>query len=181
MNKTLNSEVSNKKYVGWIWVLSIAIPIVVAVLMLMPKIDIQSGFDIKILPHVNAILNTATSVCLILGFLFIKSKNEKAHRIMMVSAFALSLLFLLSYVLYHATAASTPYGGEGWLRSLYFFILITHILLAIVVVPLVLFALYLAFTRQITKHKRLVKWAYPIWLYVAVTGVTVYLMISPYY
>ena len=100
---------------------------------------------------------------------------------MMVSAFVLGALFLVSYVLYHGSAPSTSFGGEGWIRSLYYFVLLTHIILAAVVVPLVLVALYFALSDRIVQHKKLVKYAYPIWLYVSITGVLVYLMIRPYY
>jgi putative membrane protein len=174
-------KVDAQKYIRLIWAVSIAIPVVVALLMVMPKMGFTTGFDFRILPHINAVLNTATSVSLLLGLYFIKTGREHLHRASMLTAFTLSAIFLVSYVLYHSSAPSTPFGGEGWVRSFYFFILITHILLAIAVVPLVLLALFFALTRQIAKHKKLVKVAYPVWLYVAVTGVTVYWMIKPYY
>lgn len=180
-SSTVSSQSPYLKYVRWIWVISVAIPLVVAALMVLPKIGFTTGFNFGILPHINALLNSATTVCLLLGLYFIKSGRESMHRASMITAFALSAVFLVSYVLYHSSAPSTPFGGEGWVRGLYFFILISHILLAIAVVPLVLMALFLALTRQISKHKRLVKVAYPVWLYVAVTGVTVYWMIKPYY
>ena len=99
----------------------------------------------------------------------------------MISAFVLGTLFLVSYVIYHSSVPSTSYGGEGMVKGIYYFFLLTHILLAAVVVPLVLTALYFAIKQQFDRHKRIVKWAYPIWLYVSITGVVVYLMISPYY
>ena len=105
----------------------------------------------------------------------------KYHRISMMSAFVLGSLFLVSYVIYHSMADSTTFGGEGWIRPVYYFLLLSHILLAIVVVPFVLFAFYFALTDKIEKHKKIVKYTFPIWLYVSVTGVLVYLMISPYY
>jgi putative membrane protein len=99
----------------------------------------------------------------------------------MITAFALSSLFLICYVIYHYQAPSTKFMGEGLIRGVYFFILITHIILAAIVVPFVLLSIYFAITKQFTKHKKIVKWTFPIWLYVAITGVIVYLMISPYY
>ena len=99
----------------------------------------------------------------------------------MIAAFALSCLFLLSYVTYHALTESTKYGGEGWVRSVYFFILITHIILAAIIVPLVLFTMTRGLQKRYDKHRRVAKWTWPLWLYVAVTGVIVYLMLSPYY
>jgi len=133
------------------------------------------------LPHLNALLNSITSVLLLLGLYFIKRKNVVAHRSTMLSAFMLGSVFLVSYILYHITHESTPFGGKGWIRPVYYFLLVSHIILSIVVVWFVLRAVYFAVSGQIARHKATVKWAYPIWLYVSITGVVVYFMIAPYY
>ncbi len=133
------------------------------------------------LPFVNACINTLTAISLSLGLFFIKQKNIKAHRAMMLTSFTLGSVFLVSYVMYHLSNESTPFGGVGAIRPVYYFLLISHITLSIGVVWFVLKALYFALTGQIASHKKIVKWAYPIWLYVSITGVVVYVMISPYY
>jgi putative membrane protein len=153
---------------------------VVALLLgIRQKIDL--GDWTTALPHVNGIINTATSLMLILGFYFVKQGNLSAHKIAMTIAFGLGSLFLVSYVLYHISNESTSFGGEGWIRPVYYFLLISHIVLSVVVVWFVLKAVYYAFSGQIELHKKVVKWAFPIWLYVSITGVIVYLLISPYY
>ncbi|GAB4395733.1 MAG: DUF420 domain-containing protein [Microscillaceae bacterium] len=176
------ADKTNRFYLTLIGVISVLIPIVVAFLFFggnnFTRIE---GLKVTFLPHLNAVLNTATFICLVLGGWMIRQKKVAWHRTFMMSAFVLSSIFLVSYVVYHNNAQSTPFGGQGLIRYVYFFILITHILLAAVVVPFVLLAIYFAWTRQITRHKKIVKWTYPIWTYVAATGVIVYLMISPYY
>jgi len=175
------SPAQNNKFLAIIAVLSVAIPIVVAILLFIPQTGKLGDLDVSFLPHLNGILNSATAICLIVGFFFIRNKNENAHRAMMMSAFVLSSIFLVSYVIYHYQAPPTSFGGEGIIRPVYYFLLVTHIILAAVVVPFVLLAFYYALSKQISKHKKIVKYTFPIWLYVAVTGVLVYLMISPYY
>ena len=164
-----------------IWVLSIAIPVVVALLIYMPQTGALGTLDVSFLPSLNALLNSLVAVCLLAGLYFVKNKNIAMHRTFMFTAFVLSSLFLISYVTYHFQAPATKYGGEGVMRMIYFTVLLTHIILAAVVVPLVLFTIYFAISNQIDKHKKLVKFTYPIWLYVSVTGPLVYFMISPYY
>lgn len=160
--------------------LSIAIPIAVALMLgIRQKADL--GDWTNTLPFLNAIINSLTTVFLLLGLYFIRQKNVAAHRLTMLSAFALGSVFLVSYVLYHLTHESTSFGGQGWIRPVYYFLLISHIVLSIGVVWFVLRAVYFAISGQIAKHKATVKWAYPIWLYVSITGVIVYAMISPYY
>ncbi|GAB3687866.1 hypothetical protein GCM10027592_01990 [Spirosoma flavus] len=160
--------------------LALAIPVAVAVLLgIRQKVDL--GAWTTYLPHINGIINSITSVLLLLGFYFIKQKNIMAHKRTMLAAFALGSFFLVSYVLYHLTNESTPFGGEGWIRPVYYFLLISHIVLSVVVVWFVLRAVYFALSGQILKHKQTVKYAFPIWLYVSITGVIVYLMIKPYY
>jgi putative membrane protein len=172
---------NNTLYLRIIGILSVVVPLLVAYLLFGGKATKINGLDVSFLPHLNAVLNTATFCCLIIGFIFIKMKNIALHRTMMMSAFVLSAIFLISYVIYHNNAESTKYGGEGILKLIYFSLLISHILLSMVVVPLVLLALYYAWTNQITMHKKIVKWTYPVWTYVAISGVLVYWMISPYY
>ncbi|QJW91849.1 DUF420 domain-containing protein [Spirosoma taeanense] len=161
-------------------VLSLAIPIAVAILLgIRQKVDLGSWTTY--LPHINGIINSLTSVLLLLGLYFIRQKNVVAHKRTMLTAFTLGSFFLVSYVLYHLTNESTAYGGQGWVRPVYYFLLVSHILLSIVVVWFVLRAVYFALSGQIARHKQTVKWAFPIWLYVSITGVVVYLMIKPYY
>ena len=161
-------------------VLSIAIPLAIAV-MLGIRLKVDLGVWTDSLPYLNAIINSMTAALLLLGLYFIKQKNVAAHRLTMLSAFALGTVFLVSYILYHITHESTPFGGTGLIAYLYFFLLVSHIVLSIVVVWFVLRAVYFALSGQIARHKATVKWAYPIWLYVSITGVVVYVMISPYY
>ncbi len=134
-----------------------------------------------VLPKLNAIINGTCSVLLLLSLYFIKRRDIAAHKKLNIITFILSSLFLVSYIIFHATGIKTTYGGTGPIRTVYYFILITHIILAAIVLPLVLFSFQKGLQMQVEKHKRLVRWSYPIWLYVTVTGVIVYLMISPYY
>ena len=163
--------------------LSIIVPIFVALLMLFPDtLSIQTGnIDFSSLPFFHAVLNGSTAILIFIGFIFIKNNNSKMHRVSMLSAFILSSVFLLSYVISKITNDPVPFGGEGNIRYVYFFILISHILLSIPVLPLALLSIYRGMTGEIDKHKRIVKWTFPIWMYVAVTGVLVYVMMSPYY
>lgn len=164
----------------WIKLLSIAIPLAVAVLLGLPtKLDL--GEWVYTLPHVIGVINSLTAICLIMAFLFVKQKKIALHKKFNSAAFVLGAIFLLCYVTYHASAPSTSYGGDETTKYVYYFFLLTHILLSIGVVPLVLLAFYYALNGMIDKHKKIVKFTFPIWLYVSVTGVIVYLMISPYY
>lgn len=173
----LEKNTKNEKLVN---ILSIAIPVAVAILIgIRTKIDL--GAWTKVLPHVIGLLNTTTSITLITGFIFIKNKNIVMHRRMMSLSFIQGALFLVLYILYHVSNASTSYGGDGILKSIYYVLLISHISLSIGVVWFVLRAVYYALSGQIVEHKKIVKWTFPLWLYVSVTGVIVYLMISPYY
>lgn len=133
------------------------------------------------LPKLNAIINGTCSVLLLLSLYFIKKKDISTHKKLNITTFVLSSLFLVSYIIFHATGIKTTYGGTGPIRTVYYFILITHIILAAIVLPLVLFSFQKGLQMQVEKHKKLVRWSYPIWLYVTITGVVVYLMISPYY
>ncbi len=170
----------SSNYKGIVVIGSILIPVVVALLYLMPK----EGADFSnyaFLPKLNAVINSVTAVVLICAFLAVKYRSFILHKQLMLSAVCLSILFLVGYVIYHATTPSTPYGGEGSIRIVYFTFLLTHIVLAIAMVPLVLITLSRALTSKFDKHKKIARWTLPIWLYVSITGVIVYLMISPYY
>ncbi|GAB2692324.1 putative membrane protein YozB [Hymenobacter frigidus] len=163
--------------------LGAVVPLLVAVIFYYKGVFKISGADAYLhsLPAVNAVLNSLTAVALLVGFYFIRQKNVLAHRASMGTAFALGGLFLLSYVAYHSQVESTHFGGVGTVRTVYFLLLLSHISLAVVTVGLVLFTLYFALTGQYTKHKAIARWTFPVWLYVSVTGVIVYFMISPYY
>lgn len=173
-----NSETINKKYRILIWALSILIPVVVAILfnVRIPGVE-RMGF----LPPIYATINGFTALILIFAVLQIKKGNRKIHERLMKVAILLSILFLLMYVIYHMTSDATPYGGEGYLRYIYFIILISHIFLSIAIIPLVLITYYRTITQQFDKHRKIARITFPIWLYVAISGVVIYLMISPYY
>lgn len=177
-------DISNvdKKYNTLIVFVSVLIPIVVAILFTVKLKDF--GFEVEplsFLPPIYATINGITAVVLVAAVLAIKKGNRKVHERLMTFAIALSLAFLVMYVAYHMTSDSTKFGGEGWIKFVYFFILISHILLSIAVIPLVLFTYVRALAAKFDQHKKLAKITFPIWLYVAVTGVVVYLMIAPYY
>lgn len=170
------------KYRKWIIILSIAIPIVVAILFGIKLKDF--GFDVEpltFLPPVYATINGFTAVLLIAAVIAVKNGNRKLHENLMKTAIACSVMFLGMYVAYHMTADSTKFGGEGVIKYVYFFILLTHILLSIIIIPLVLITYVRALAQRFDKHKKLARITFPLWLYVAITGVIVYLMISPYY
>ena len=168
---------NDKKLKQAIWAVSIIIPIAVAILFTV-KIE---GLDLGFLPPIYASLNALTAIGLIVAIVAIKRKNRKLHQRVIQVCLIFSILFLLLYVLYHMTSDTTPYGGEGILKMIYFFLLISHILLSMVVIPIVLFAYLFAWQGDFVRHKKWTKFAFPLWLYVAVTGVLVYVMISPYY
>ncbi|MFT4771542.1 MAG: putative membrane protein [Cryomorphaceae bacterium] len=173
----MTGEAVEKKFKPWIIVLSVVVPVLVAILFTV-KID---GFDTSFLPPIYASLNALTAVFLIAGVISIKNKKIETHRKFMTSAIVFSALFLVLYVVYHSTSDSTPYGGEGWIRPVYFTLLISHILLSIIIIPLVLVTYVRALAKRFDKHRKIARITFPIWLYVAITGVVVYLMISPYY
>jgi putative membrane protein len=178
----MENKISEKKYNTWIIILSIAIPVVVAVLFKVKLKDL--GFNVQplpILPPIYATINGITAIVLIWAVISIKNGKRKLHENLMKTAIALSVAFLAMYVVYHMTTDSTKYGGEGIMRMAYFILLITHISLSIVTIPLVLVTYVRALSEKFDKHKKIAKITFPIWLYVAVTGVIVYLMISPYY
>jgi putative membrane protein len=166
----------NKKSMFWINTVSIVVLVAVVVMLSFPN-KLNLGDWTKSLSHAIGIINSLTTIVLLAGLYFIKQNNVHAHRIAMTTAFSLGAVFLVFYVTYHISNPANKFYGEGFVRYIYFFILITHILFSAVVLPLVLRAMYFAVTKQFEKHKKIVKYAYPIWLYVSITGVTVYLML----
>jgi putative membrane protein len=175
---------------------SILVPVVVALLFFVSPPEIQHNLDLSFFPKFHALLNSGTAVCIAVGVVLIKNKNVKFHRAAMLSAFLLSTIFLVSYVTYHGLSdGSTRYGdvdGDGALsaveavaaglwRYVYLFILLTHIVLAALILPLILFTFEKALSGKIEQHRKLAKWTFPLWMYVAITGVLVYWMISPFY
>lgn len=170
------------KYNKLIVVLSIAIPAVVALLF---GVNLKRmGFDVEplsFLPPIYATINGLTAIILVAAVIAIKNGKRSLHENLMKFAIACSVAFLAMYVAYHMTSDSTKFGGEGVVKYVYYFILITHIVLSVIIIPLVLTTYVKAWSQQFDKHKKIAKITFPIWLYVAVTGVIVYLMISPYY
>ena len=174
MKTVVDKEV---KYRRIIIVLSVLIPVAVAALFGI-KID---GYDFSFLPPIYATINGLTAVLLIAAVVAIKNRKQEVHKRLMTLCIFLSALFLILYVAYHMTSDTTVFGGEGLVKGVYLFILATHILLSIIIIPLVLFTYVRALAEKFDKHKKLARVTFPIWLYVAVTGVIVYIMISPYY
>lgn len=170
--------VNEKKYNKWIVTLSISIPLVVAVLF---GIKIPNVAPLSFLPPIYAAINGVTAVILILAVFQIKKGNRKYHERLMKTAILCSVLFLLMYIAYHMTSDSTKFGGQGTIKYVYFTILISHIILSVVVIPFVLITYVRAITNNFERHKKIAKITFPLWLYVAVSGVVVYIMISPYY
>lgn len=169
---------SKDPYRKTIITLSVLIPLAVAILFGMPKIK---GYDFSFLPPIYATINGVTALLLVTAVVAIRNGRQQLHERLMKTCIGLSAVFLILYLIYHITSESTAFGGEGPVRYVYFFILISHILLSIGVIPLVLFTFVRALSRDFKRHKALARYTFPLWLYVAVTGVIVYLMISPYY
>jgi putative membrane protein len=171
----------NSLYIKLIGVVSVLIPLAVAFLLFVPQTALLGTLDVSFLPKLNAIFNTAASLLLVAGFMLIKNRKLLLHKIAMWLAFFVSALFLVSYVIYHTQAPPTSFGGEGFIRYFYYFVLLTHILLAVIIVPFVLITIYNSTTGQLMKHRKIARYTFPLWLYVTVSGVLVYLLISPYY
>jgi putative membrane protein len=178
---TVNIE-NEKKYNKWIVALAIIIPLVVAVLSRMKLQDF--GIEVApltFLPPIYATINGITAFVLVMAVVAIKNNKRLLHERLMKLAITLSVGFLVMYVAYHMTSDSTKFGGEGMVSYIYYFILITHILLSIVIIPFVLITYVRGITNNIERHKKIAKITFPMWLYVAITGVIVYFMIAPYY
>ncbi len=160
-----------------IGLVSILVLVGVALILLVHRPQVEGSASISSLPTVNAFLNGTSAILLSVGYFFIRRKKVTSHKICMVTAFGLSCLFLISYLIHHYQVGSIPFSGQGWVRPVYFTLLISHIILAAIIVPLALTALYRALNGQFDKHVKITRWALPIWLYVSVTGVMVYLML----
>lgn len=174
--QTVLPRVGEKKSKFTINAVSIVVPLVVAILLGLPnKLDL--GAWTRGLPHVIGLINSLTTIVLIFGLVFIRQNKINLHRKAMTAAFVLGGLFLIFYVAYHLTNPANKFSGEGFSRAVYFFFLVSHVGLSFVVLPLVLRAMFYAVTAQFDKHKKLVRYAYPVWLYVSATGVIVYLML----
>lgn len=145
------------------------------------KLEVDLGFDVHIFAAINAVINSVIAILLIAALWAVKAKKYLLHKQMMMTALLLSVLFLVSYIAHHLLAGDTKFGGEGAIRTVYYVILITHIFLAAIILPFILFTAYRALTAEYATHKKLAKYTWPLWLYVAITGPVVYWMISPYY
>lgn len=185
---------NDKFFLRLIWIVTAVVLLVVIALKLVPPPQNKPSF-IYLLPHLIGGINAVCSVLLIVSLIFIRKKNIQAHKVTNVITFILSAIFLVFYILFHLYEKDTKFGdldhngmldvaelaAVGATRYIYFFILVTHIILAVVVLPLILISFLRGFSMEVERHRKIVRWAYPVWLYVAVTGVIVYLMISPYY
>lgn len=177
-----NNKVIERKFKTPIIIVSVVIPVAVALLFSVRLKDFGINVEpLSFLPPIYAAINGLTAILLVLAVRAIKNGNRVLHEKLMTSAIACSVVFLVMYVAYHMTAEPTKFGGEGIVRYVYFFLLITHIALSITIIPLVLFTYVRALSSQFDRHKKLARITFPLWLYVAVTGVIVYLMIAPYY
>ncbi len=160
------------------WIIS---GLVFFLILMMRQIRLESALDFSFLPAVYSTLNAVTALVLVFALYAIKNKKVNLHRKAMYVAIVSSFLFLLGYVLYHFTTPETKFGGEGAIRYLYFFLLITHIVLAAVIFPFILFTFIKGYTNQFERHRKMARWVFPVWLYVAVTGPVLYFMLRPYY
>jgi putative membrane protein len=174
----MEQPINSKSIKALIAVTSVAIPVVVAILFMVRIPDVA---PLSFLPPIYAGINAITALVLVMAVWAIKNAQRKLHERLMTTAIVLSLLFLLMYIAYHMTSDPTPFGGTGWVKTTYYFILISHILLSIAVIPLVLVTYSKTYLRDFEAHKKWARYTFPVWLYVAVTGVIVYLMIAPYY
>lgn len=171
----------NDKKAGWL--IGIFSVVVFAAVVALGKLNlnIKVDFDVHVFARINAIINSTVSVLLVAALVAVKRKSYEWHKRLMMTAMILSIFFLVSYIAHHLLAGDTKFGGEGTIRYIYFFILITHIFLAAIILPFILFTAYRAMIAEYPQHKKLARITWPIWFYVAVTGVVVYFLISPYY
>ena len=174
----MSASKSNLKYKNWIILVSITIPVVVAFLF---RIRLENVKSLSFLPPIYAAVNGYTAIILLVALWAIKNRKINLHEQLMKTAIGLSLAFLIMYVAYHLTSDPTPFGGEGPIKTVYYIILISHIVLSVAIIPLVLISFVRGISQQFTQHRKIARITFPIWLYVTVTGVIVYYMISPYY
>jgi len=179
-NTVVNSKYSDRFYKRLIWIFSVVVFLVILILSRLPRsADIPEW--VPFLPSINAFLNGSTFFILLFSYYFIRQKKISIHRKLNITASVLSVLFLVCYVTFHSFGVETRFPDDNPIRPLYLIILFTHIILAAIVMPLVLLSLYRGLTMQVASHRKIARWAYPVWLYVTLSGVIVYLMISPYY
>jgi putative membrane protein len=171
----------NDKKAGALIITLSVIVFVAVVLLSRLKLEVDLGFDVHIFATLNAIINSTVSVLLLAALVAVKNRKYLLHKKLMLAAMVLSALFLVSYIAHHLLSDPTSYGGEGTLKTLYYLLLITHIFLAAVILPFILYTVYRGLTGEFARHKKMGKMTWPVWFYVSVSGVLVYLMISPYY
>ena len=185
MNQTVKSigekPFKKRNYRPAIIILSVVLIGIIGLLSGRQGVEDFDAFDVTILPLMNAIFNSFTFLFLVAALISIKKRNVNVHRKFIYAAFCTTALFLVTYVAFHYLSPSTPYGGSGILAGIYYFVLITHIILAAAIVPLALTSVARAWNREHDRHRKIVRWTMPIWLYVSFTGVLVYILISPYY
>ncbi len=180
MNTEKKPWISDKSFFWLVVGISLVVPAVVSLLRYLPDNLRPSVEFARSLPKINAMINTLVSITLSLGFWAIRYKKDKGlHQKLMATSFLLSTLFLVSYIIYHYTVPHVPFCKDGWIRVLYLIILFSHIVLAAIILPMVLYTIYYSTSGQFAKHKKWARWTFPLWLYVSVTGVVVYLMLSP--
>lgn len=163
------------------WIVTALVLVLVGLMRSPEKIPLPDGWSMSFLPPVHAVLNTFVAVSLVVALLAVKAGRIALHRGAIMMAMGLSTVFLLCYVAYHFTTVETKFGGEGWVRSVYFFLLVTHIILAGVSLPAILMTFVSGWTNRFEAHRRMARWVFPLWLYVAITGPICYLMLKPYY
>lgn len=178
---TIKEDFSPRNYKPIIIIATVVLISTIFILLSLPGIQNFDAFDVTILPLINAILNVLSFVCLIAALIAIKKGNSIVHRRFIFGALGSTVLFLVNYVFFHIIASSTSFGGEGLLKFLYYLILVTHIVLAMSIIPLILLSITTIANRQFERHKKISRWTMPIWLYVSLSGVIVYLLIRPYY
>ncbi|GKV66777.1 MULTISPECIES: DUF420 domain-containing protein [unclassified Sporosarcina] len=178
---TIHGSFKKRNYKPPIIIISVILIGAIGVLAGMPGVENFTAFDITILPLLNAIFNSFTFIFLVCALVAILKKNITVHKRFIYAAFCTTALFLVTYVSYHFLSESTPYGGGGFMAGFYYFILITHIVLAAAIVPLALTSVARAWNMENARHRKIARWTMPIWLYVSLTGVLVYILISPYY
>lgn len=171
----------NDSKAKWLIGLFSIVVFVVVVLLGRYKLEVDLGFDVHVFATFNAFINSAVALLLIAALMAVKRKNYLLHKKLMLAALVLSILFLVSYIAHHLFGGETKFGGVGLARTFYFILLITHILLASLILPFILFTAYRALIGEFITHKKMAKITWPLWFYVAVTGPIIYLMISPYY
>jgi putative membrane protein len=175
--QSFDNKMKDRTALSAIGLVSLVVFVIVGFLLLGRQRAIHAGYDVSVLPALNAFLSGTSAIFLISGYLFIRRKKVTAHKTCMLTAFGVSSLFLVSYVIYHYHAGSTPFRESGLIRVIYFTLLISHVALAMSIIPLALTTVYLAWTRQFVRHKRIARWTFPLWLYVSVTGVLIYWML----